>query len=460
MKRRFNTRSLATRLILGSAVWIVAALVVGGLLLAGLFQGHVQRIFDDRQAIMLDSLIVVTRINDDGRLELTQDPGDPEFERPLSGRYWQITPQSGAPLRSRSLWDQTLQLSGTAKQTQGRRRYIVRGPRDEELRVLERDITLPGSDKVYRYAVAIDYAEIEGLVQPFIVTLAWSLGVLGIGLVIGAMVQVRYGLRPLGHIREALSAIRSGRTERLEGNFPTEVRPLADEINLLLDHIGEVVERARTHVGNLAHALKTPLTVLTNEAGTEEGQLANTVRRQTDTMRRRVDHYLTRAQTAATAGVIGARLDARPVLDDLARTLARIHRFSHLDIRIVAQDEIPAFRGDRQDLEEMAGNLMENACKWATEKVRVIADGADGELRIAIEDDGPGLPVADRQKALARGGRLDETVQGSGLGLSIVQEIASLYGGAFTLEDSAMGGLRAVLTLPAAPTEAMRPAAE
>ena len=460
MKPPFNTRSLATRLILGSAVWIVAALVVGGLLLAGLFQGHVQRIFDDRQVIMLDSLIVVTRANEKGEIELTRPPGDPEFERPLSGRYWQITASGGTPLRSRSLWDQTLKLPDVKKNTPGVRRYIVRGPQDEELRVLERDITLPGSDKVFRYAVAIDYAEVEGLVQPFIFTLAWSLGVLGLGLVIGALVQVRYGLRPLGHVREALSAIRSGRTERLEGNFPTEVTPLADEINLLLDHIGEVVDRARTHVGNLAHALKTPLTVLTNEAGSENGQLANTVRRQTDTMRRRVDHYLTRAQTAASAGVIGARLDARSVLDDLVRTLNKIHRFSHLDIQIVANGEIPAFRGDRQDLEEMAGNLMENACKWANEKVRVIADGADGELRLAIEDDGPGLPVADREQALARGGRLDETVQGSGLGLSIVQEIASLYGGAFTLEDSAMGGLRAVLTLPAAPTEAMRPAAE
>ena len=457
---RFNIRSLATRLILGSAVWIVAALVVGGLLLAGLFQGHVQRIFDDRQVIMLDSLIVVTRVDEKGRLELTRPPGDPEFERPLSGRYWQITPEQGTPLRSRSLWDQTLELPVAKNSGPGRRRYIVRGPRDEELRVLERDITLPGSDKVYRYAVAIDYAEIEGLVQPFIVTLAWSLGVLGIGLVIGAMVQVRYGLRPLGRIRDALSAIRSGQTERLEGNFPTEVTPLADEINLLLDHIGQVVDRGRTHVGNLAHALKTPLTVLTNEAGSENGQLANTVRRQTDTMRRRVDHYLTRAQTAATAGVIGARLDVRPVLDDLARTLGRIHRFSHLDIRIVTNGNIPSFRGDRQDLEEMAGNLMENACKWADAKVRVIADGTDGDLRLAIEDDGPGLPVSDLKKALARGGRLDETVQGSGLGLSIVQEIATLYGGTFTLEDSAMGGLRAVLTLPAAPMETLRPAAE
>jgi signal transduction histidine kinase len=457
---RFNTRSLATRLILGSAVWIVAALVVGGLLLAGLFQGHVQRIFDDRQVIMLDSLLVVTRVNADGALELTRPPGDPEFERPLSGRYWQITPPDGAPLRSRSLWDQTLSLPSPEAGNNGLRRYVVRGPQDEKLRVLERDITLPGSDQVFRYAVAIDYAEVEGLVQPFIVTLAWSLGVLGIGLVIGAMVQVRYGLRPLSRVRDALSAIRTGKTERLEGDFPTEVTPLADEINLLLDHIGQVVDRARTHVGNLAHALKTPLSVLTNEAGTDTGQLANTVRRQTDTMRRRVDHYLTRAQTAASAGVIGARIDARPILDDLGRTLGKINRFRHLKVTVFANGDVPAFRGDRQDLEEMAGNLMENACKWATSRVCVIADGVNGELRLAIEDDGPGLPTDQRQKALARGGRLDETVQGSGLGLSIVQEISSLYGGSFTLEDSAMGGLRAVLTLPAAPMEASRAATE
>lgn len=460
MTPRFNTRSLATRLILGSAVWIVAALVVGGLLLAGLFQGHVQRIFDDRQVIMLDSLIVVTRVNAKGELELVRPPGDPEFERPLSGRYWQITPPAGAPLRSRSLWDQTLKLPKAESARTGVRRYIVRGPQDEELRVLERDISLPGSDKTFRYAVGIDYAEVEGLVQPFVITLAWSLGVLGVGLVIGAMVQVRYGLRPLSRVRDALSAIRTGKTERLEGNFPTEVTPLADEINLLLDHIGQVVDRARTHVGNLAHALKTPLTVLTNEAGTDDSQLASTVRRQTDTMRRRVDHYLTRAQTAATAGVIGARIDARPVLDDLSRTLGKINRFRHLEIDVVANGDIPSFRGDRQDLEEMAGNLMENACKWAASRVCVMADGVNGELRLAIEDDGPGLRADQRNQALARGGRLDETVQGSGLGLSIVQEISSLYGGSFALEDSAMGGLRAVLTLPAAPMQVARAAAE
>ena len=459
MTPRFNTRSLATRLILGSAVWIVAALVVGGLLLAGLFQGHVQRIFDDRQVIMLDSLIVVTRVDDQGRIELTRPASDPEFERPLSGRYWQITPPEGDPLRSRSLWDQTLKLPAATPAGSGLRRYITRGPQDEELRVLERDITLPGSDRVFRYAVAIDYAEIEGLVQPFVITLAWSLGILGLGLVIGAVVQVRYGLRPLSRVRNALSAIRTGQTERLEGNFPTEVTPLADEINLLLDHIGQVVDRARTHVGNLAHALKTPLTVLTNEAGTDDSQLASTVRRQTDTMRRRVDHYLTRAQTAATAGVIGVRIDPRPVLDDLSRTLGRINRFRDLEIEVVAGGNIPSFRGDRQDLEEMAGNLMENACKWAGSRVCVMADGVNGELRLAIEDDGPGLREDQRKQALARGGRLDESVQGSGLGLSIVQEISSLYGGSFALEDSALGGLRAVLTLPAAPMDVSRAAA-
>ena len=187
--------------------------------------------------------------------------------------------------------------------------------------------------------------------------------------------------------------------------------------------------------------------------------LARTVRRQTDTMRRRVDHYLARAQTAATAGVIGVRIDPRPVLDDLSRTLGRINRFRDLEIEVVAGGNIPSFRGDRQDLEEMAGNLMENACKWAGSRVCVMADGVNGELRLAIEDDGPGLREDQRKQALARGGRLDESVQGSGLGLSIVQEISSLYGGSFALEDSALGGLRAVLTLPAAPMDVSRAAA-
>jgi signal transduction histidine kinase len=224
---------------------------------------------------------------------------------------------------------------------------------------------------------------------------------------------------------------------------------LVDELNAHLGQIDDVVARARTHAGNLAHALKTPLSVLGNEAERGEGPLAETVKRQTEAMARRVDHYLVRARTAASAGRIGARTEVVPVLDDLGRTLKRIHTARGVTIAIECADNL-VFRGDRQDLEEMVGNLLDNACKWAVEKIHVRASPEGSSLRIVIEDDGPGLAAEDRDRAFTRGDRLDEAVPGSGLGLSIVREIAELYGGGAELGSSERGGLKVEIVLPAA----------
>jgi signal transduction histidine kinase len=242
--------------------------------------------------------------------------------------------------------------------------------------------------------------------------------------------------------------VRAGGADRIEGRFPTEVRPLVDDANALIAHIGQVVDRARTHVGNLAHALKTPLSVLANEAEEAQGPLAENVRRETALMRSRIDHHLARARTAATGGIVIARAELAPVVDGLARALAKMYTDKGLD---VGGENLGgfAFRGDPQDLEEMLGNLMENACKWAVHRVRVTAATVPGgQIQIAIEDDGPGLPPEDRDRVLARGARLDESVPGSGLGLAIVSEIATLYGGSIHLDTSGLGGLRAELTLP------------
>ena len=315
--------------------------------------------------------------------------------------------------------------------------------------MIERPISFAADGPTYRYVVAGDLAEVAAEIRPFRVTLAWSLGVLGLGLAAAVLIQVHFGLQPLRKLRIALARIRAGRAERIEGDFPGEVRPLVEEANALIAHIGEVVERARTHVGNLAHALKTPLSVLANEAGAGEGPLAETVARETRLMQTRIDHHLARARTAASAGVIGQRAEVTPVIDALARTLAKMYADKGLSFDSAVEDGL-AFRGDAQDLEEMLGNLMENACKWATSKVRVTVATVEGRLSVAVEDDGPGLKPDDRVRVIARGARLDELVPGSGLGLNIVSEIAALYGGTFTLDAAALGGLKAVLDLPAA----------
>jgi signal transduction histidine kinase len=333
----------------------------------------------------------------------------------------------------------------------------AQGPENQNLRVLEQRVEFPNAStpdqsdtEAYVFMVAGDMAQIEAESRAFNGTLIWSFVLLGLGLVVAILLQVRVGLLPLRRLKDALHRIRDGKAQRLEGRFPAEIEPLATELNSLIEHSSEIVGRARTHVSNLAHFLKTPLSVLASEAEVEPGPLAEQVKKQVGVMRRQVDHYLTRARAAGSVNVLGNRTQVAPVLEDLARVLTRIH--AARDIVIGA--ECPAdlfFRGERQDLEEMAGNLMDNACKWARRRVRVRAMAQGARLVLRVDDDGPGLSPEDRKKVGERGERLDESVPGSGLGLAIVRDISKLYGGFFALEASELGGLQACLTLPAMP---------
>ncbi len=446
-------RSLASRLVIAAILWIAAALAVGGLLIAALFRDSVERNFDARLTVHVDSLIAVSRYDDSGRLVLSRTLPEPRFDLPYSGWYWQISDLRGVVLiRSRSLWDQTLDLSAPGEQG-GMRTAEVAGPEGATLRARFVDVTLPEMPPhapPVRFAVAADRAELKGELRPFNLALMWSLGALGLGLVVAVVLQVRVGLQPLRRVRSALADIREGRTERMEGEWPSEVQPLVSELDSLLEHNAAVLDRARTHVGNLAHALKTPLAVLGNEASRRKGPRADAIERQVDTMRRWVDHYLTRARAAATGAVLGARTPVAPVIGDLRRTLMRIHSGRRLEIVAREEGTPGAFRGERQDLEEMIGNLLDNACKWAASRVDVTTARRDGEVVITIDDDGAGLPAAQHGEAIGRGRRLDETSPGSGLGLAIVSDIAALYGGKLQLAESPSGGLRAVLMLPVA----------
>jgi signal transduction histidine kinase len=439
--------SLALRLVASAALWCALLLSAGGYALSALFADTIETNFDARLMVLLEGVVAGTEIDAGGALQLRPQLGEPRFDQPYSGWYWQIESRGEArPLaRSASLWDQSLPL--VLPEGKATAQHDAIGPQGRSLRLVIREIRLPGAEEPFLFVVAGDREEIAIQTVRFNRLLALSLGGLFLGLLLAILVQVRFGLEPLRRMRRSLAAIRAGRARRLEGEFAEEIRPLAVELNGLLDHSEALVERARTHVGNLAHGLKTPLAVLTNEIARHEGPFAEVVRRQVGIMRHQVEHHLARARTVATARLLGARTEVAPVLADLARTLARIHVDRGVGIACRCADGL-AFHGARQDLEEMLGNLLDNACKWARGGVEVVAAAEGEHLIVIVDDDGPGLPPERRAEVLERGRRLDERVPGSGLGLAIVVDLAEIHGGALALDDSPLGGLRARLTLP------------
>ncbi len=455
-----RANSLALRLFLSATVWTVLILLVTGVVLSGLYRQTVERAFDRRLGVYLKTLIADIASPEIPIEKTGQMLGEPLFELPLSGWYWQVTRlDRGKPEihASRSLWDRglpSLAEQSVELSSDGSRKSYVQGPEDQRLRLVERDVDL-GDEGRFQVAVSGDAAELDDEILAFDGALAVTFGVLAAVLLLTTMFQVRFGLAPLKRISVALAAIRSGAAEKLEGRFPVEIAPLARETNALLEANREIVERARTHVGNLAHALKTPLSVIMNEAAARtDDALATKVGEQAGIMREQVTRHLERARIAARVAVVGTNTEVLPVVHALARTMEKTHHSKNLAIAVDAPEEA-RFRGERQDLEEMVGNLVDNACKWATSRVaiEVIPErpaAGKGLVHIVVDDDGPGLTPAQREQVAHRGRRLDESKPGSGLGLSIVVELAALYGGALNLGTAPIGGLRAELVLPAA----------
>lgn len=444
-------RSVSFRLILLSTVWIVTALAVGGWVLSQYFRTHVERSFDASLMRHIEEVLSYAE-SVEGQISLTQRPTDPSYQRPLSGWYWEIIADGGVVERSRSLWDQVLELERPPArgETIG---YFVSGPRQENLRVVGQTFLVPGYDKDLSIYFTGPADVIEKASHEFTETLVGSLIVLGLGLMAAVVLQVVLGLRPLKLLRTKLAAVHAGKVDRMSGRFPSEVEPLVNDLNELLDHNAQVIERARTHAGNLAHALKTPLAVLGNEGDRLQGQSATTVRDQVQTMNDLVTRHLARARAAGGLGAVGARADIGDITSGLKRTLERIHqnKADGTGVSISLVDvQGKSVVGDRQDFEEMLGNLMDNACKWAVSKVRVSGAHDGRHIILWIEDDGPGIAKESYEDVLQRGKRLDEATPGSGLGLSIVLELAELYHGSLSLSPSDMGGLRVRLQLPAA----------
>jgi signal transduction histidine kinase len=456
-----RANSLAIRLFLWATGWTLVILVATAILLSSLYRQAVERSFDHRLSVYLRTLVADVASTDVPANKFPHSLGEALFELPLSGWYWQVTRVDGKRKdvrSSRSLWDSQLpQLEqGDATDPGETREGYVQGPEDQKLRLIERTIDL-GQDGRFLVAVAGDATEIDDETEAFYQALAITFGALTIVLLLTTLFQVRFGLAPLKRISESLTAIRSGSAERLEGDFPEEIAPLARETNALIEANRQIVERARTHVGNLAHALKTPLSVMVNEAASRGDEpFAAKVREQADIMRDQVTRHLERARLAARLTAISTLTEVPPVVNALARSMEKIHRDKEIAIALDAPEQA-RFLGERQDLEEMVGNLLDNACKWAQSRVAVEVmcerpeAGSDRQVvRIVVDDDGRGLTPSEREQVAFRGKRLDETKPGSGLGLSIVVELARLYGGGLTLGTAPIGGLRAELILPGA----------
>lgn len=456
-----QSSSLARRLFALAALWSALSLAVAGFVLITVYRGSVERSFDERLAVYLKTLVgaLASQADGAGTFRQPDNLGEARFELPLSGWYWVVrrAADGRVVVTSPSLTGEVLRLPsdiGTRPDRDRILRAYLEGPDGQRLRMLERQVDFDGRD-IYRLAVAGNAGDLEADVSGFSWRTVLLLAVVGLGLVISTVMQVRLGLAPLARMRDALMRIRAGEAERLEGAFPAEISPLAHELNALIQANREATERARTHVGNLAHALKTPISVLLNEARSSDCSIAPHVVEQVGLMRDHVEHHLERARLAAQRRVIGVVTEVSPVVERLIRAMRRIHEARAVTLRSTVEPGI-RFRGEREDLEEALGNLVDNACKWSDDEVEVsvrMAERVGSDDRrffvVTVDDDGPGIDPAGREEALKRGHRLDQKVPGTGLGLSIVAELAALYGGEFDLDRSPLGGLRCRLVLPA-----------
>jgi signal transduction histidine kinase len=432
-----------------AAAWIIPLLALGGFALDRVLVNAVTRNFDSQLDFVLTAMISSADLDEIGEVRFLRPLGDQRFFEPYSGLYWQVSAPDQKPFPSRSLWDRRLgpEPAGDCREPC---RYASQRFSGEPLRIVGRDVRLPGAATIFYFQVAQSTRDLADQINQLRATLFWSLGLLGLGLLALAALQSTYGLSPLGRVSRAIAAIRSGAAKRVGDDYPAEIAPLIAEINELLEHNENQAEAARRHAGNLAHALKTPMSVLIGETTGRNDALSQTVAQQVQVMRRHVDHQLARARATGLRSASTARAAVWPALEAIIRTVERIHVARGITIDL-AGDKARTFRGERQDLEEIVGNLIDNAALHGGGRVFVSVGGGPRTVEIVIEDDGAGISEGDRARLFARGERLDTDKPGTGLGLAIARDVAELYGGSVALEESEdLGGLLVRLTLPAA----------
>lgn len=455
-------RSLTARVLLLATLWSALGLVTIAVAISALYRQGVERGFNNLLRAQLYNVVNSVSIGDGDSLAGSPALGDLRFSQPETGWYWLVEPLGNyatAPLASASLGVANLAVPDvevTPFDQNYERYYEMTDDVGNQIRVAETEVVLDDQGRAARFRVSGNLQVIEDEITFFTSRLYTALAVVGIGGLIVNGLAILYGLKPLDRARRALERIRRGEAERIEGEFPSEILPLANEINALIDSNRRIVERARMQVGNLAHSLKTPIAVLLNEGRTLEKNHAEVIASQAEAMQAQVSSYLNRARIAAQRDSVLARTEAQPVLERLVRVMRKLNTDVAFELD-VAPDL--TFAMEQQDVEEVVGNLLENAARFARTKVvtRVVmttreddlTDGRRGWIEVVVEDDGPGLKPEQIGEALKRGRRLDESKPGTGLGLSIVKEISGEYQGSFGLSRAGIGGLRAQLILPA-----------
>lgn len=454
---RFGPRSVTFRVIALSTLWAVVTLIAIATLISALYRQASERSFESLLSAHLFNLISSVSVSEEGALTGAPDLGDMRFNMPRSGWYWSVTPVSEGltgELRSYSMVG-AIASPSTAEvpfDANFRRQYTATGPAGEAIEGIESEFVLDSRNRVARFRVIGNRSDLERQIGRFERSLYLYLALFGIGMIAINAAAILLGLKPLDRIRDALQRVREGSAQRLDGAFPAEIEPLVDETNALIDNNRRIVERARIQVGNLAHSLKTPIAVLQNEGRAIGGRQGRLVAEQAAAMQQQVEHYLQRARIAAQRKSVVYRTPLNPLVERLVRVVGKLNPSA--TIVLSQPDGKVMFAGEAEDFEEIAGNLLENAAKWAKSAIRVTlasaSEGAARQARLVIEDDGPGIPEEKAREALKRGNRLDETKPGSGLGLAIVADLVGEYGGALALERSELGGLRAVVVLPGA----------
>ena len=439
--------SLSLRIIVFSVTWVIITLVITGVLLIYFYNDHVSQHYDEHVTMHLEELREASILDAQGSFVLDFTPSDPRYHNLHSGWYWEVKQAGKSLRRSESLGSYSLDLGGL-QPSKTLEIYEIIGPVQDKLRMHVVELELDPNREPLILLASAPMTGITDDVINYSNHIIGSFVVLGIGLLLAVVVQVRVALQPLKAIGVGISDVREGKASKLVHEQLEDVKPLVDELNNLLDHNAVLLKRARNQLGDLAHSVKSPLTVLKNEARNMEPSQKMLVTQQIDDISRNVDHYLTRARTYGTEKVLGSRSDVKAVVEDLVYAMKIIHQERDLNYDFCLLEKC-WFRGEAQDLEEMVGNLMDNACKWAESRVVIRVKSDRVNLVITVEDDGPGVPEEKIEEVMRRGNRLDETKPGHGQGLGIAKDIADLYGGSLKLSSSELGGLKTELVLPA-----------
>jgi signal transduction histidine kinase len=448
-----TAQSLRLRLLAAASIAMITALTVSGLVLANLFERHVEAREYAELRNHQNQIIAAVVIAADGRINLSNSPADPRFFTPNGGLYWQIELPGGLKQRSRSLWETELTLPVDDLVDGTVHHHIVAGPNNSTLLAIERGVTVgpEASPVMLRLTVAVDRRDLNTAAADFRDVLIKSLGVLGLALLAALLFQVQVGLRPLARLRTSLRQVHSGQADSITGAFPSEVQPLVADMNALLGRERTNNVRARERAADLAHGFKTPLAVLAAISRDLQRQghtaSADDVNAQIDIMGRHAQRELARARMVGATTLGQKAVAVSPLLTKIVAALSRTSADRNLKWTINAADDV-VFVGDENDLLELVGNLAENAAKWAAGQVRIAAVQSDQQLILQIDDDGPGIPAGTEADILVRGRRLDETVDGSGIGLSIVAKIVDAYGGTIVVNRAALGGLCVIVAMP------------